>query len=73
MFISTENEAVELGFTATQEDISEESHLFANRLNSCIREQPCISNWGDYLRDKADITKGFVGYNYEALAYFDGE
>lgn len=73
MFISTENEAVELGFTATQEEISRASRLFANRLNNCMREQPCISEWGDILRDKAGITKGFVGYNYEALAYFDGE
>lgn len=77
MFISTPEEAVECGYPeADPEDITRENQLFSKRLNKLLKElyicdgKPMIEDWPRRISRKADISKGFVRYNYEAMAVF---
>lgn len=77
MFISTLSEALECGFPeANQEDITRENILFSKRLNKLLKGlcmvngKPLINDWPWLISRKADISKGFVRYNYEAMAVF---
>lgn len=78
MFISTVSEALECGFPeANQEDITRENILFSKRLNKLLKEnlymldgKPLIHDWPWLISRKADISKRFVRYNYEAMSVF---
>lgn len=78
MFISNMTEALECGFpNATPEDITRENILFSKRLNKLLKEnlymldgKPLINDWPWLISRKADISKGFVRYNYEAMSVF---
>lgn len=76
MFISTPEEAADFGFNASPEDITKENIIFSKRLNHLIKNlcfvdgKPCIDNWPLELQKKADTTKRFVRYNYEALSVY---
>lgn len=77
MFISTPEEAAECGYPeADPEDITRENRLFSKRLNKLLKElyicdgKPMIEDWPRRISRKADISKGFVRYNYEAIAVF---
>ena len=79
MFISTPEEAADCGFpNATPEDITRENKLFAKRLNKLLKNDlymcdstPMMRDWLSKLQHKADICKGFVRYNYEAMAVYN--
>lgn len=77
MFISTPQEAAMEGFVhADPEDITKENLIFAKRLNRLckglgfVNDRPCMDNWMYELQHKADITKGFVRFNYEAMSVY---
>lgn len=77
MFISTQEEAVNEGFThADPDDITKENQIFAKRLNLLCKNlvfidgMPGVDNWILELQRKADITKGFVRFNYEAMTVY---
>ena len=77
MFISTEEEAACHGFLkATPEDIQQENILFSKRLNKLLKVlcfvdgKPLLGDWMRVLGSKADISKGFVRFNYEAMGVF---
>jgi len=77
MFISTQEEAVNEGFThADPDDITKENQIFAKRLNRLCKDltfidgRPSFDNWILELQRKADITKGFVRFNYEAMTIY---
>lgn len=77
MFISTPEEAADCGFpNAVPEDITNENILFSKRLNKLLKElcicdgKPMIEDWPRRISQKANISKGFVRYNYEAMAVF---
>ena len=77
MFISTQEEAVNEGFThADPDDITKENQIFAKRLNRLCKDlcfidgRPSMDNWILELQRKADITKGFVRFNYEAMTIY---
>lgn len=78
MFISTPDEATDLGFlNAIPEDITNENRLFAKRINKLCKDlhmldgKPLMGDWIHQLQSKADISKGFVRFNYEAMAVYD--
>lgn len=77
MFISTPKEAADYGFpNTTPEDITRENQLFSKRLNhlckslSFVNGRPSMDNWLFELQRRADISKGFVRFNYEAMGVF---
>ena len=77
MFISTPEEALDCGFpNAEPEDITRENILFSKRLNKLLKDlhmvdgKPLINDWPWLISQKADISKGFVRYNYEAMSVF---
>lgn len=77
MFISTPEEADECGFPeADPMDITRENQLFSKRINKLLKDlhmcdgRPLLDNWVLELQRKADISKGFVRYNYEAMGIF---
>lgn len=77
MFISTMEEALDCGFpNADPEDITRENILFSKRLNKLLKNlhmvdgKPLINDWPWLISQKADISKGFVRYNYEAMSVF---
>lgn len=78
MFISTPQEAANEGFVhADPEDITKENQIFAKRLNRLCKDlcfvdgRPCMDTWVMELQRHADICKGFVRFNYEAMAVFN--
>lgn len=72
MFISNKSEARAFGYDATDEVCFEQNRLFATMVNELIKAETPLSEWPDILRSKADMSIGFVNYNYTPLAYFDG-
>lgn len=77
MFISTEEEAACYGFpNVTPEDIKQENILFSKRINKLIKNlcfidnKPSLGDWMLELNRKANISKGFVRFNYEAMGVF---
>lgn len=72
MFISNEGEARSLGFNANEQDVFNEVALFSERVHDLIENETPYSEWVKSLNRVADISKGFVKYNYEGMEYFDG-
>ena len=77
MFISTPQEAAMEGFVhADPEDITKENLIFAKRLNRLCKDlcfvdgRPCMDTWVMELQGHADICKGFVRFNYEAMSVY---
>jgi hypothetical protein len=72
MFISNVNEAINLNFNATKEDITSENIKFAVSINALLRRQVPYSAWVMNLQEIASFSDlPFVHYNYEALAYYE--
>lgn len=74
MFISTPEEAINEGFIhADPEDITKENRIFTKRLNRLCKDlcfvdgRPSMDSWVMELQRRADICKGFVRFNYEAM------
>ena len=72
MFISNGTEARSLKFNADEQDVFNEVALFSERVHDLIENETPYSEWVQSLNRVADISKGFVKYNYEAMEYFDG-
>lgn len=77
MFISTPQEAANEGFIDTNpEDITKENKIFAKRLNGLCKDlcyvdgRPSMDNWILDLQRKADVTKEFIRFNYEAMSVY---
>lgn len=77
MFISTPEEAADCGYPqADPMDITRENQLFSKRINKLCKDlymmdgKPLMGDWIRQLQSKADISKGFVRYNYEAMGIF---
>lgn len=79
MFISNHEEATECGFgMANPETIAKENIKFSERINLLIHNQIPPKEWPVLLQQLAHIQnlepdEAFVGYNYEALAWFDSK
>lgn len=72
MFISNVNEAINLNFNVTKEDITSENIKFAVSINALLRRQVPYSAWVMNLQEIASFSDlPFVHYNYEALAYYE--
>lgn len=73
MFISNEGEARGYGYYGyTEEEIFNEVELFSIRINNLIKSGRPQDEWVGALQADADMSKGFVKYNYENMEYFDG-
>ena len=72
MFISNKGEASAFGYKATDEECFEQNRLFATWVNELIKNGTPLKEWPDILRGKADMSIGFVNYNYKPLTYYDG-
>lgn len=73
MFISNKGEANSHGYKdATEEDIFAEVEFFATAVNTLIKDERPLTEWVGVLNSIADKTKGFVKFNYDAMAYYDG-
>jgi hypothetical protein len=72
MFISNQGEARAFGYKATDEECFEQNRLFAGWVNELIKSGTPLKEWPDILRSKADMSIGFVAYNYKPLVYYDG-
>lgn len=72
MFISNINEAINLNFDVTQEEIKSENIKFAVSINALLRRHVPYSDWVRNLQEIASFSDlPFVHYNYEALAYYE--
>jgi len=69
MFISNASEALWCGFDADDDDIFNEVTLFAERVNSLIKDNTDLSEWPAILRGQAAMEKGYVRFNYDGLQY----
>ena len=73
MFISNGGEAKSFGYKdATEEDVFAEVAVFAERVNTLIKNETPLDEWVEKLQEQADYTKNFVEFNYNAMEYFDG-
>lgn len=73
MFISNEGEAMAYGYGDVKEkDVFNEVELFSERIHDLIESETPLYEWVDSLQRVADMSKGFVKYNYNAMEYFDG-
>jgi len=73
MFVSNVQESEFYTVPADEISIDRENRLFAERLNTLIRENPIVEEWVPALQNQADISIPFVRYNYEALAFYGKE
>ena len=69
MFISNASEAAWFGFDADEDDIFNEVTLFAERVNSLIKDKVNLYDWPVILRGQADLTKDYVRFNYDGIKY----
>ena len=73
MFISNGGEAKSFGYKdATEEDVFNEVAIFAERVNTLIKNDVPLSEWVEKLQSEADYSKEFVEFNYSNMEYFDG-
>lgn len=73
MFISNAGEAKGYGYYGyTEDEIFNEVELFSIRINNLIKSGRPQDEWVGALQADADMSKGFVKYNYENMEYFDG-
>lgn len=72
MFISNLAEACMNSFYNTDEqEINHEFDLFCSRIHHLLVSNTQLSEWVQYLQDRANIAISFVRFNYEALCYFE--
>ena len=72
MFISNEGEAKCFRYKATEEEVFEEVALFAERVNTLVKNETPLNEWVEKLQEQADYNKPFVEFNYANMEYFDG-
>ena len=72
MFISNKGEAEAHRYKATEEEVFSEVEFFAKAVNTLIKENVPYDKWVGKLRSIADMSKGFVKFNYDGMEYFDG-
>lgn len=71
MFISNINEAYELGFETTEDEINKQNIIFGDAINRLILNDIPMKQWVEILQNQCDKSIPFVRYNYEAMAYYD--
>ena len=72
MFVSNGCEAKSFGYDATEEDVFNEVALFAERVNTLIKNETPLNEWVNALQEQADYSKPYVEFNYSNMEYFDG-
>lgn len=73
MFISNNNEAEFYCCKGNDEDvIMEQNKLFADNINTLIKDNTPIELWVNILNESADKTINFVDFNYSRLVYYKG-
>ena len=71
MFISNIKEACEYGFDTTEDEVNRQNIIFGDALNRLILDGTPMEQWVDILQSQCDYNIPFVGFNYEAMAYFE--
>ena len=71
MFISNVMEAADFGFTTDEETVRNENIFFSTAVRRLIDEDVPLSQWPEILQSEAHTDIPFVGFNYEALAYYE--
>ena len=72
MFISNLEEALWFNYYETDaKEVDKEFDLYCIRIHELLRSKTPLDEWVKYLQDRADISKGFVRFNYEALCCFE--
>ena len=72
MFISNEGESQTFRHNATEKEVFDEVAIFAERVNTLIKNETPLDEWVGILQGQADYTKSFVKFNYSAMEYLDG-
>ena len=71
MFISNYGEAAACGFNeADEEDIFNEIDVFCDSIRGFIENGTDMNTWVAILQENCHKEKGFVRFNYDAMAYF---